>query len=211
MDLGYKGKRCLVTASTGGLGFAIARCMAAEGATVVVNGRTEENTAKAAEQIASEVPGATIETVVDIVLSGIALVLVILFLFLGHFRTAVIVALTVPMALLFTFTVMVLFGESAAVGSVVASVGEPGQVEGRDRHPLWSRENLTVAAVDQHDGPIGQDRHVRVVRRAGVDHLLVPVGVAVVVAHADGQRLAAGGVRPAVRVVRARLPRVRGS
>jgi 3-oxoacyl-[acyl-carrier protein] reductase len=64
MDLGYKGKRCLVTASTGGLGFAIARCMAAEGATVVVNGRSEENTAGAAERIASEVPGATIETVV---------------------------------------------------------------------------------------------------------------------------------------------------
>src|SRR5437879_3413102 len=43
----------------------------------------------------------TIETVVDIVISGILLVFVILYLFLGHFRTAVIVALTVPTALLF--------------------------------------------------------------------------------------------------------------
>jgi 3-oxoacyl-[acyl-carrier protein] reductase len=64
MDLGYKGKRCLVTASTGGLGFAIARCMAAEGATVAINGRTGETTGKAAAKIAAEVPGATIETVV---------------------------------------------------------------------------------------------------------------------------------------------------
>jgi cobalt-zinc-cadmium resistance protein CzcA len=62
----------------------------------------------------------TIETVVDIVLSGIALVFVILFVFLGHFRTAVIVALTVPMALLFTFTIMVLFGESANLISLGA-------------------------------------------------------------------------------------------
>jgi 3-oxoacyl-[acyl-carrier protein] reductase len=64
MDLGYNGKRCLVTASTGGLGFAIARCMAAEGATVVVNGRAGETTAKAAERIVAEVPGASVETVV---------------------------------------------------------------------------------------------------------------------------------------------------
>ncbi|HEV8540383.1 MAG TPA: CusA/CzcA family heavy metal efflux RND transporter [Nitrospiraceae bacterium] len=62
----------------------------------------------------------TIETVVDIVLSGIALVFLILFVFLGHFRTAMIVALTVPMALLFTFTIMVLFGESANLISLGA-------------------------------------------------------------------------------------------
>ncbi|WEX08988.1 SDR family oxidoreductase [Chelativorans sp. AA-79] len=64
MDLGYKGKRCLVTASTGGLGFAIARSMAHEGATVVVNGRTAEKAGNAAAQIASEVAGADVETVV---------------------------------------------------------------------------------------------------------------------------------------------------
>jgi cobalt-zinc-cadmium resistance protein CzcA len=62
----------------------------------------------------------TIETVVDIVLTGILLVFAILFLFLGHFRTAIIVACAVPMALLFTFIVMVLIGESANLISLGA-------------------------------------------------------------------------------------------
>lgn len=62
----------------------------------------------------------TVETVVDILISGIALVFIILFAFLGHFRTAVIVALTVPMALLFTFSMMVLVGESANLISLGA-------------------------------------------------------------------------------------------
>jgi cobalt-zinc-cadmium resistance protein CzcA len=62
----------------------------------------------------------TVETVVDILISGIVLVFIILFVFLGHFRTAVIVALTVPMALLFTFSMMVLVGESANLISLGA-------------------------------------------------------------------------------------------
>ncbi len=62
----------------------------------------------------------TIETVVDILISGILLVFVILYLFLGHFRTAMIVALTVPMALLFTFTMLVNLGESANLISLGA-------------------------------------------------------------------------------------------
>ncbi|MGH7410807.1 MAG: efflux RND transporter permease subunit, partial [Candidatus Methylomirabilis sp.] len=62
----------------------------------------------------------TIETVTDIVISGIALVFVVLFVFLGHLRTAVIVALTVPMALLFTFSMMALTGESANLISLGA-------------------------------------------------------------------------------------------
>jgi 3-oxoacyl-[acyl-carrier protein] reductase len=64
MELGYAGKRCLITASTGGLGFAIARCMAAERATVVVNGRTAESVEKAEARIKAEIDGAQIETVV---------------------------------------------------------------------------------------------------------------------------------------------------
>jgi 3-oxoacyl-[acyl-carrier protein] reductase len=64
MDLGYSGKRCLVTASTGGLGFAIAQTMAAEGATVVVNGRSADSIHKAAERIAKSVPGAQLEQAV---------------------------------------------------------------------------------------------------------------------------------------------------
>ncbi|SEB46433.1 SDR family NAD(P)-dependent oxidoreductase [Terriglobus roseus] len=42
MDLGLRGKRALVTGSTAGIGLAIAKALAAEGATVWVNGRTQE-------------------------------------------------------------------------------------------------------------------------------------------------------------------------
>jgi cobalt-zinc-cadmium resistance protein CzcA len=62
----------------------------------------------------------TIETVMDIVISGILLVFVILFVFLGHFRTALIVAAAVPMALLFTFICMVFLKQSANLISLGA-------------------------------------------------------------------------------------------
>ena len=62
----------------------------------------------------------TIETVMDILLTGISFVFVTLFIFLGHFRTAVIVALAVPAALLFTFILMVAVGESANLVSLGA-------------------------------------------------------------------------------------------
>jgi len=62
----------------------------------------------------------TIETVMDILISGVVLVFVILYVFLGHLRSAVIVALTVPMALLFTFSMMVMVGESANLISLGA-------------------------------------------------------------------------------------------
>lgn len=64
MELGYRNKRCLVTASTGGLGFAIAKAMAVEGATVVVNGRSEANVTAAIHRIAASVPGAKLEAAV---------------------------------------------------------------------------------------------------------------------------------------------------
>ncbi len=62
----------------------------------------------------------TIETVVDILLAGILLVFFILYIFLGNLRTAVIVALTVPVALLFTFCLMVIRGDSANLISLGA-------------------------------------------------------------------------------------------
>ena len=62
----------------------------------------------------------TVETVTDILISGMILVFVILFLFLGHLRAALIVALTIPLSLLFTFTMMVLIGQSANLISLGA-------------------------------------------------------------------------------------------
>ncbi len=62
----------------------------------------------------------TIETVIDILIAGVVLVSIILYLFLGHRRTALIVALTVPVALLFTFCVMVIRGQSANLISLGA-------------------------------------------------------------------------------------------
>ncbi len=63
----------------------------------------------------------TVETVTDILISGMVLVFIILFVFLGHFRAATIVALTIPLSLLFTFSMMVLVGQSAnliSLGSI---------------------------------------------------------------------------------------------
>lgn len=62
----------------------------------------------------------TVETITDILISGMVLVFVVLFVFLGHLRAALIVALTVPLALLFTFTIMTLIGESANLISLGA-------------------------------------------------------------------------------------------
>src|SRR5260221_6188764 len=61
MDLQLKGKLAIVTGSTAGIGFASARALAAEGARVVVNGRTETRVAEAAEKIRREHPAAELE------------------------------------------------------------------------------------------------------------------------------------------------------
>jgi len=54
MDLGLKDKLALVSDGTAGIGFAIAEALAAEGARVVVNGRTQPAVDKAIAQIQSE-------------------------------------------------------------------------------------------------------------------------------------------------------------
>ncbi len=53
MDLQLTNKRALVSGSSAGIGFAIARALAAEGAHVIVNGRTADGVDEAAASIAS--------------------------------------------------------------------------------------------------------------------------------------------------------------
>ena len=58
MDLGLKGKTAVVSGSTAGIGFAIAAALAAEGARVVINGRTEARVTAALEKIHKNVKSA---------------------------------------------------------------------------------------------------------------------------------------------------------
>ncbi len=57
MDLKLGGKRALVTGSTAGIGFSIAKLLAREGAFVYVNGRTEERVNRAVGEIEGKVDG----------------------------------------------------------------------------------------------------------------------------------------------------------
>src|ERR1700733_6044195 len=54
MDLGLRGKIAVVSGSTAGIGFAIANTLAAEGAQVVVNGRTQGRVDSAVKKIRGE-------------------------------------------------------------------------------------------------------------------------------------------------------------
>jgi NAD(P)-dependent dehydrogenase (short-subunit alcohol dehydrogenase family) len=54
MKIELAGKTALVTASTSGIGFAIARSLADSGATVVVNGRTAESVSRAVDSLAHD-------------------------------------------------------------------------------------------------------------------------------------------------------------
>jgi len=60
MDLKLLGKRALVTGSTAGIGFAIARSLAQEGAHVCVNGRTQVRVDSAIKAIEADVPDARV-------------------------------------------------------------------------------------------------------------------------------------------------------
>jgi len=64
MDLKIKNKTALVTGSTAGIGFAIAKALANEGATVFVNGRTLERVNNAVEQLREETGNENIKGIV---------------------------------------------------------------------------------------------------------------------------------------------------
>lgn len=61
MNLQLENKLALVTGSTAGIGFAIAKALAAEGARIIVNGRTEARVTDAIASIRADVPTAKLE------------------------------------------------------------------------------------------------------------------------------------------------------
>jgi NAD(P)-dependent dehydrogenase (short-subunit alcohol dehydrogenase family) len=63
MNLGLQGKLAVVSGSTAGIGFAIAAALAAEGAKVVVNGRTQARVDSALKSIQQTVSGADLRGV----------------------------------------------------------------------------------------------------------------------------------------------------
>jgi NAD(P)-dependent dehydrogenase (short-subunit alcohol dehydrogenase family) len=63
MKIDLSGKTAIVTGSTAGIGFAIAKGLAGAGATVVVNGRQQAAVDKAVAALAKAVPGATLRGV----------------------------------------------------------------------------------------------------------------------------------------------------
>jgi cobalt-zinc-cadmium resistance protein CzcA len=68
----------------------------------------------------SELLQITTDTVTENLLMGIGLVVVILFMFVNNIRTAIIVSLNIPLALLFAFTVLYVRGKSANLLSIGA-------------------------------------------------------------------------------------------
>jgi NAD(P)-dependent dehydrogenase (short-subunit alcohol dehydrogenase family) len=61
MDLNLRDKLALVTGSTAGIGYAIVKALAAEGARVIVNGRSEKRVAEAMAAIKKTDPGSKLE------------------------------------------------------------------------------------------------------------------------------------------------------
>jgi NAD(P)-dependent dehydrogenase (short-subunit alcohol dehydrogenase family) len=60
MDLELRGKRALVSGSTAGIGLAIARALAQEGAAVIVNGRTQARVDRAVETVRGAAPASDV-------------------------------------------------------------------------------------------------------------------------------------------------------
>jgi short-subunit dehydrogenase len=64
MNIELRGRRALVSGSTAGIGFAVAKCLAHSGAAVVVNGRTDTTVNRAVARIREAVAGASVQGVV---------------------------------------------------------------------------------------------------------------------------------------------------
>ncbi|MGD0305334.1 MAG: SDR family NAD(P)-dependent oxidoreductase [Candidatus Acidiferrales bacterium] len=64
MDLKLNGKTALVTGSTAGIGLAIAKSLASEGAHVYVNGRTQERVDSAVAEVRKQAPKAQVSGIV---------------------------------------------------------------------------------------------------------------------------------------------------
>ena len=104
----------------------------------------------------------TTETVRENLLVGMVLVTVILLMFLSNVRTALIVAINIPLALLFAFAVLFLRGKSANLlsigavdfGIIVDSLGHHGR-----EHlppPQLRRARRAAAARSGSSGPRGE-------------------------------------------------------
>src|SRR5947207_4749773 len=66
MDLGLKGKVAMVAGASRGLGFAVAKTLASEGAIVSMASRDRDAIAKASARVQEEVGGTTIGCVADV-------------------------------------------------------------------------------------------------------------------------------------------------
>jgi len=64
MKIDLTGKLALVTASTGGIGFAIARGLAESGAEVIINGRSESSVNQGIQNLQQVVPGVAVRAAV---------------------------------------------------------------------------------------------------------------------------------------------------
>lgn len=64
MDLKLTGKKAFVSGSTQGIGYAIAKALLGEGASVVINGRSEDKVENAVEELTVQVPGAVVSGIV---------------------------------------------------------------------------------------------------------------------------------------------------
>lgn len=60
MDLNLKNKRAFISGSTKGIGFAIARTLLAEGAQVIINGRSRESVDEAIAKLKQKIPDANV-------------------------------------------------------------------------------------------------------------------------------------------------------